>query len=226
MLAERFMFARRISAANLSSQTRDMASSYTRDNDVTLQLWTEKVNYLCGFLFGQGLGWKIHVIRFGERPQIEVILRVDAWRDIDVKLQHLQEVALQLVPIVGCRWKRNSMKRDTWHVAEDNQSAKSQGFARYPLSERRTSLTYLPQWYLSRFGNSRHSRRLGRPTPWMRAVWRQERRASSWPAWYRFPRTSTACERTREPRADTEMRDDAVLIRWRTNSREKFALPF
>lgn len=38
MLAERFMFARRISAANLSSQTRDMASSYTRDNDVTLQL--------------------------------------------------------------------------------------------------------------------------------------------------------------------------------------------
>jgi hypothetical protein len=107
MLAERFKLARKISAANLSSQTRDMASSYNfqknsfhcNSDSMTkflrnLKKKKKDINYLGCLLFRQWFGREIHFICLGKRPQIKIIFGVDARWNIYVELKHFQKMTL------------------------------------------------------------------------------------------------------------------------------------
>lgn len=49
----------------------------------------------------QRLQWEVEVVVIRQLSQIKVILGVDAGRNVDVKLQKLQEVALHLIPAGG-----------------------------------------------------------------------------------------------------------------------------
>ena len=54
-----------------------------------------------GLVSAERLQGEAEVVGLGHGAQVEVVLSVDAGRDVDVELQQLQEVALQLVPVRG-----------------------------------------------------------------------------------------------------------------------------
>ena len=54
-----------------------------------------------GALVAERLQGEAEVVVLRQRAQVEVVLSVDAGRDVDVELQQLQEVALHLVPEGG-----------------------------------------------------------------------------------------------------------------------------
>ncbi len=49
-------------------------------------------------LLAQRLRGKVEVVGLRQRPQVEVVLGVHARGDVDVELEHLQELTLKLVP--------------------------------------------------------------------------------------------------------------------------------
>jgi hypothetical protein len=53
---------------------------------------------LKGALLGQRHGREGHFVGLGHCSEVEVILGVDARRDVDVELKHLEEEAFQFVP--------------------------------------------------------------------------------------------------------------------------------
>lgn len=58
---------------------------------------TSNLEFL-GLVSAQRLQREVQVVGLGQRPQVEVVLRINTRRHVDVKLQQLQKLSLQLVP--------------------------------------------------------------------------------------------------------------------------------
>ena len=58
---------------------------------------------LLGLFPAERLQREAEVVGLGERPQVKVVLGVDAGRYVDVELQQLQELPLQLIPVKRLR---------------------------------------------------------------------------------------------------------------------------
>ena len=50
-------------------------------------------------------------MRLCQRSEVEVVLGVNAGRDIDVELQEFQKLTFQLIPVIGaCLWEFKALR--------------------------------------------------------------------------------------------------------------------